>query len=536
MNHVEPNSSDAATDTTASDHAAEIAVDKQAENKERRKRADRASEDARHERAREVGASETFAASTLAGGGRRNRRLLLICLDGAAPELAIGAWRTQLRTLHMLTDRGVRARLRAGVPWSSASAWQSLLAGQEPGLLGVFGHHHRPSHGYAAPVPTTSRDIVEPRLWDILGRAGRRVGVVGAPLTTPAPHVNGHLIGEPGADGELATHPAALAQQVASWLADEPELRPSASDPIGRLVAAAYARSEQRFRLARRLLARDAYDCFVLFDDGIATVQRALWHTIDVTHARYQPGHAYADTISAFYSFVDEQIGELLELVDDHTIVVVASACGAQALDGELNLNEWLIEQGDLVVELRPGFPQPLDERTVDWANTRAWAGDDGAIYLNVAGREPQGIVLPDQVEAALASLRERLHALAPPPGQPNDTPVVETYRPPARFDAVAGVAPDLLATCTRPGWRPSPVVGRGQIWTTTHTADLDAACESPLGFVVVYDPLAAEGATDGGRELGEATTYDLVPTLLALAGEPAAPRLRGRVMIEFAG
>jgi predicted AlkP superfamily phosphohydrolase/phosphomutase len=334
MNDIESDSSSTATDTSAADYADEVAVDKQAENEERRKREGHASEDAKHERAREVGSAEAFATSTLAGGGGRNRRLLLICLDGAAPELAIGAWRTQLRTLHMLTDRGVRARLRAGVPWSSAPAWQSLLTGQEPGQIGVYGRRRRPNHSYASPVPADSRDIAEPRLWDILGRAGRHVGVVGVPMTTPAPHVNGHLIGERGDDGEIATHPPALAQQVASWLADEPALRPSSSDPVGQVVGAAYARSEQRFRLARRLLARDAYDCFVLFDDGIAEVQRTLWHTIDVTHARYQPSHAYADTISAFYSFVDEQIADLLELVDDDTIVADVSACGAQPLDG----------------------------------------------------------------------------------------------------------------------------------------------------------------------------------------------------------
>jgi predicted AlkP superfamily phosphohydrolase/phosphomutase len=536
MNHIETDSS-STTDTTATDHADEIAVDKQAENEERRKREGHASEDTAHERARQVGAIETVAASTLAGGGGRNRRLLLICLDGAAPELAIGAWRTQLRIMHMLTDRGVRARLRAGIPWSSVSAWQSLLTGQEPGQIGVYGRRRRLNHSYASPVPTDSRDIAEPRLWDILGRAGRHVGVVGAPMTAPAPHVNGHLIGERGADGEIAIHPPALAQQVASWLADEPALRPSSNDPIGQVVGAAYARSEQRFRLARRLLARDAYDCFVLFDDGIAEVQRILWHTIDVTHTRYQPSHVYADTISAFYSFVDEQIGDLLELVDDDTIVVVASACGAQALDGELNLNDWLIEQGDLELALRHDNPGPLDESTIDWADTRAWAGDEGAIYLNVAGREPQGIVPPGEVEAVIADLRARLHAIAPPPGQSDDVPVVETYRPPARFDTGYGAAPDLLAICTRPGWRPSSVARRGQIWTTTHTADLDAACESPRGFAVVYDPLSAIHAPpapdgDGDRELGEATIYDLVPTLLALMGEPAAPRLRGRALI----
>ena len=197
------------------------------------------------------------------GGGGRPRRLLLIGLDGATPELALGAWRTELRTLHMLTDRGVRGRLRSSTPWASLPAWLSLLSGQDPGQLGIYSTTLRQQHSYAAPAPPDSRAIREPRLWDILGAAGKHVGVVGAPATTPAPQVHGHLIGDQiTADGS-AIYPPALRQQVATWLEDDLPPRLADDDDIGQIVGGAYARTEQRFRLARRLLARDTYDCFI---------------------------------------------------------------------------------------------------------------------------------------------------------------------------------------------------------------------------------------------------------------------------------
>ena len=469
------------------------------------------------------------------GGGGRPRRLLLIGLDGATPELALGAWRTELRTLHMLTDRGVRGRLQSSTPWASLPAWLSLLSGQDPGQLGIYSTTLRQQHSYAAPAPPDSRAMREPRLWDILGAAGKHVGVVGAPATTPAPQVHGHLIGDQiTADGS-AIYPPALRQQVATWLEDDLPPRLADDDEIGQIVGGAYARTEQRFRLARRLLARDTYDCFVLYDDGIATVQRALWDSLDPAHRRYRPDHPSAAVISAFYRFVDEQIADLLELIDDNTIVALVSACGAQALDGELALNDWLIEQGDLVLHARPDRPATLEECDVDWAHTRAWAGDDGAIYLNIAGREPQGIIPAAEADSAAANLSARLRALGgsepadAPPNAADLPPAVEVYRPAALYATVRGVAPDLLAICTRPGWRPSALIGRGSPWVHTGAAPMDAACESPSGLFVIYDP----HNPSGGQELTGATIYDMVPTLLALLGQPIPARLRGRALIE---
>jgi predicted AlkP superfamily phosphohydrolase/phosphomutase len=296
------------------------------------------------------------------------------------------------------------------------------------------------------------------------------------------------------------------------------------------LIQAAYVRAEQRFTLARRLLARDLYDCFVLVDDGIAAVERLLWDSFDTAHPRYTPDNPFAGTIGSFYRFVDDQLFEVLELVDDDTVVAVVAPGGMQALHGELALNEWLIAQGDLVLRTMPQSTATLEQCEVDWERTRAWAGEGGAIYFNVAGREPLGSIPADLAGRARAELAERLRALAGANGQP----ALEVYRPELLYTTTHGVAPDLVAVCAQPGWRTTATVGLGSVLMPMRASlyrdgatGHEMACETPDGFLMVYDTRNL----GGGRQLDDATIYDIVPTLLALFGQPIPARMRGHVI-----
>ncbi len=476
--------------------------------------------------AREVGASETTQ-EWYVGGGGSGRRLLLIAIDGATPELALGAWRSQLRAFALLSERGLYGPLRSGTPWDRFTSGLSLFTGLNQGQLGLYGPELRPNHSYAAPLPATSRAVQASRLWELLSRHGYRVGVVGAPASTPPATLNGHLLAGDFGSGEIVATPASFGRQVAQWLADEPDLPPS-GDALDRLIGQAYTQSERRFRIARRMLARESYDCFVLCDDGIAQVQRLLWHTIDVTHLRHTPDQPLADTISAFYRFISDQIGELLELVDDNTVIALVSACGAQALDGELALNDWLIAEGELRLRVAPASPSPLAECEIDWAATRAWAGANGAIYLNIAGREPEGCVPADEADRLLASLSDRLQALRSPQAPGADGALVSAYQPGALYGAAQGIAPDLLAICTQPGWRTNALVGHASPWLSARADELDAACDSPRGLVALYDPQQPAG----GRQIEHATIFDLLPTLLGLFDTPVPARARGQNLL----
>ena len=491
------------------------------------------------EREREVGAPLEADEQLALGGGGRPRRLLLVGLGGAERDLALGAWRSGLRTLDLLAERGLWCRLRGSLPPESTPAWTSLFSGLDPGQLGVYGPRRRVNYGYGPPMPNDSRAISEPRLWDLLGAAGKHIGVVGAPATSPAPPVHGHLVGDsPLPGGAPATFPASLAQQVEAWLGEAAlPLADLGGDPalgarqhLDQLIQAAYIRAEQRFMLARRLLARDQYDCFVLVDDGIAAVQRVLWDSFDTAHPRYTPENPFAGTVGSFYRFVDDQLFELLELVDDDTVVAVVAPGGMQALHGELALNEWLIAQGDLVLRAVPQSAATLEQCEVDWERTRAWAGDSGAIYLNVAGREPLGSIPADAAERARAELAKRLRALAGANGQP----ALEVHRPEALYVTTHGVTPDLVAVCAQPGWRTTAAVGLGSVLMPMRASQhqdgatgREMACETPDGFLLVYDT----HNLGGGRQLDDATIYDIVPTLLALFSQPIPARMRGHVI-----
>jgi predicted AlkP superfamily phosphohydrolase/phosphomutase len=468
----EPHATDTAEETARSHKAREVEISTGA--RPQHTQGQSAAQEFEIERAREVGAPDEQS-EPLHGGGSRPRRLLLVGLEGATRDLMLGAWRSELRTIDLLAERGAWCRVRGGMPWTSMPAWASLLSGLDPGQLGIYGPHRRLNHSYNPPVQIDSRAIHDPRLWDMLGAAGRHIGVVGAPATTPAPPVQGHLVGDrPLPNGQPSTFPATLARQVGAWLGDAQLTVAAAPDKsdLETFIQAAYMRAEQRFLLARRLLARDVYDCFALVDDGIATVQRALWDSFDTTHPRYTPNHPFAGTIGSFYRFVDDQLFELLELVDDETIVAIVSPGGTQALHGELALNEWLIAQGDLVLASTPTGPAMLDQCEVDWGRTRAWADDAGAIFLNVAGREPSGTIPADQVDQARARLAEQLRAIAGPDGKP----ALDIYRPELLYAATQGITPDLIAVCNRPGWRTSALVGRGSVSVGARDAQIDAA------------------------------------------------------------
>jgi predicted AlkP superfamily phosphohydrolase/phosphomutase len=488
------------------------------------------------EREREVGAPLEADEYVALGGGGRPRRLLLIGLGGAERDLVLGAWRSGLRTLDLLAERGHWCRVRGAWPPDGASAWASLLSGLDPGQSGIYGPRRRLSYSYDPAAPIDSRAIRDPRLWDIIGALGKHIGVVGAPATTPAPPVHGHLVGDrslPG--GAPATFPASLAQQVSAWLGEvalppsDPGHEPADGQNLDRLIQAAYARAEQRFTLARRLLARDSYDCFVLIDDGIAAIQRVLWDSFDTAHPRYTPDSPFAGTVGSFHRFVDDQLFELLELVDDDTVVAVVAPGGMQALHGELALNEWLIAQGDLALRYQPPGVVALDRCEIDWERTRAWAGEAGAIYLNVAGREPLGNIPAGEAEIVRAELAERLRALLDADGRP----LLEVHRPEALYATTLGVAPDLIAVSARSGWRTTAAVGQG-VWSESRAGEdhdsaarMDAACETSDGFLLVYDPRNL----GGGRQLDDATIYDIVPTLLALFGQPIPARMSGHVI-----
>ncbi len=135
------------------------------------------------------------------------------------------------------------------------------------------------------------------------------------------------------------------------------------------------------------------WDYFQFVDIGVDRVQHGFWKDHDPLHVLHDPGSPFRDTIHQYYRHLDEEIGRVLELLSDETIVLVVSDHGAQRLDVGFCVNEWLVREGLLVLNRYPEAITPFAELDVNWDKTRAWSegGDCRADFLERQGTRTPG-------------------------------------------------------------------------------------------------------------------------------------------------
>lgn len=124
---------------------------------------------------------------------------------------------------------------------------------------------------------------------------------------------------------------------------------------------------------------------------------------------------AAKDLVRAVYEELDEVVGWLLEEVlgpDD--VLLIVSDHGFDSFRRQVNLNNWLAEQGYLAVEETARSTRFLSEYA-DWSATRAYSMGLGKIYLAREGREKYGIVRDEEADALLREITEKLFELADP-------------------------------------------------------------------------------------------------------------------------
>ncbi len=458
-----------------------------------------------------------------------DRRLLVIGLDCAAPELVFDAWRDELPTLNRLMEQGVYARMESCIPAITVPAWSCMMSSHDPGQLGIYGFRNRADHSYNNMTVATSQAIKVPRLWDILGNAGKRVGVIGVPQTFPVSPVNGELVScflTPSAKSQY-THPPLLKNEIATWidgemLMDVPNFR---SEDKAAILRDIYRMSEQHFEVCKRLLARQRYDFFMTVDMGVDRIHHGFWKDMDPRHPKYAAGSPFAGAIREYYHYIDRQIAELLALVDDDTIVLVVSDHGGKAMLGGVCLNEWLINEGYLVLHEYPSAMVPLEKCRVDWSRTRAWGagGYYGRLFLNVAGREPEGAIPAGEYQQVRDEIAAKLEALPDHQGRPMGT---RAFKPETIYHDPGNVAPDLIVYFGDLDWRSVGSVGTRELYTFENDTGPDDANHAQHGIFILYDP-RKQGH---GQRVSDISIYDIAPTLLDRLGQPVPRDMIGKV------
>jgi hypothetical protein len=122
----------------------------------------------------------------------------------------------------------------------------------------------------------------------------------------------------------------------------------------------------------------------------------------------------HAGDIEGFYRDVDRAVGEIRRRLPEDTLLIVMSDHGFQPYTRKLHLNAWLRDAGYLV--MKPGRTTgQIVQDDVDWSKTRAYGIGFNGLYLNLAGREAQGIVDPADAPELLDGIAEALQAFRDP-------------------------------------------------------------------------------------------------------------------------
>jgi len=454
------------------------------------------------------------------------RKALVIGLDCATPQYVLDQWGDKLPTTRHLMSNGLYGRLKSTIPPITCPAWMCMATSKDPGQLGLYGFRNRKDYSYTGLAIANSTAVREPTLWDVLGRQGVKSALIGLPMTYPPRPLNGWMVTSfltPSMDSQF-TYPGTLKSELLRVAPDyQIDVRNFRTDDKDNLLKQIYDMTEQRFRFVAHMLQTKDWDFLEFVEMGIDRLYHGFWRYTAQDHRLYEPGNKYENVMWDYHRYVDEEMGKLLELVPDDTLVLVASDHGAKTMVGGICINDWFIEQGYLKLKSAPAEPRRMEMDDIDWKHTVAWGegGYYGRVMLNVQGREPEGIIPPADYEKVRTEIAEALQALGDDQGQPIGTQV---FRPEDVYRAVNNIPPDLIVYFGDLDWRSAGTIGNPAVHIFENDTGPDDANHAQEGMFILYDPRSSQRGEVQGAEL-----YDVPPTILKGLGLPVPEDMIGK-------
>jgi predicted AlkP superfamily phosphohydrolase/phosphomutase len=457
-------------------------------------------------------------------------RVAVIGLDCGTPQLLFRDFEAETPNIHALMQRGMWGDLASITPPITVPAWACAMTGKTPGELGIYGFRNRKDTSYDGFSIATSTAIQAPAVWDGLGARGLRSLLIGVPPSFPPPSdFPGWRVGcfltPPSAKSwtfprELETEIVAELGDGNEYIFDIADFRRAGFDVV---LDQVFQMTERRFQVGRRLAQEKPWDFFMLCEIALDRLHHVFWQHWDTSHPLFEPGNKYEGAFQDYYRFLDEQVGSLLEVLPDDAVTIVMSDHGARPMMGGFCFNDWLAREGYLALEAQPSHVMPIKDVAIDWPHTLAWGdgGYYGRLFLNVKGREPQGVLEPASYEQTRDEMIAKLEAAPGPDGTPLGTKVL---KPQDVYPEVRGVAPDLIVYFGDLAWRSVGSVGNRSIYTYENDTGPDGANHDRNGV------LAMAGLP--GQPTGEMTGLNLIdvgPSILSMYGIEAPEGAVGR-------
>ena len=491
-------------------------------------------------------------------------RTLLLGLDGVSqPVLDPLVDESVVPTLEALLEQSATGPLTSQLPPWTPSAWPSLYTGVNPGKHGVYGFLS--FDGYDHNV-VDATDVRAHALWELLDQQGLSSVVVNVPVTAPARAIDGAVIPGYVSPEDPPGHPEGVLDDVRDVIGDYSVYGPMETPgdaALSEIAAHARSRGEafsflvERFDpdfgflefqqtdtvFHRRPDDRDAIEtAYGAVDDAVATaIDAADPDTVVVVSdhgiGEYNGYEVRLNEILRDWGHIETTTGD--GGMPSWSVIarqrLQQGESGGQPDPGateravmalaRLGLTSQRIERvleplglAGPVAELMPTDTVRAGTEKVDFPASAAYVRDriELGVRLNVAGREPQGVVPAEEYDAVRDDLIDRLQGLTDPDGRP----VFERVAPrEAIFEGpYIEAAPDVVVVP-----RAFDNFLRGILMGDRFSAPREPWNHKRDGIVAVSGP-----DIDTTASLADAHLFDVAPTVLSTLGVARPARMDG--------
>ena len=466
-------------------------------------------------------------------------------------------------------DAGTEAPLQSQIPPWTPSAWPSIYTGVNPAKHGAFGFVDYDGYDWSV---VTGDSVNEHAIWNVLDEHGYTSVVLNAPVTHPPDEIDGAIV--PGFIGpeDPACYPRGTLEDIRDAIG-EYRVYPSYTRGDDQVPKTDKKREY-------RNLARMRGEAFrYLFEEHDPDFGFLQFQRTDTVFHEF-PGDQ--EMVEAVYDETDRQIGKVLDHCDPDNVVLVSDHGMGHYQEYEFRVNEFLkaegyveemmggkgmpgwgpirddLKEGEDVKSWEPSMAEQMaakaaefgvtasrvrqalekvnlaevakryapknvtrtGNKQVDFQNSRAYlrSRTELGIRINLAGREPNGVVPPEEYDDLRAELIQKLREVETPDGEPmfeEVAPREEYFHGPYEEDA-----PDIVIIPD--GFRyflSDRLLGEQFVETDIWNHKRDGI------IAATGDAIDPEGMSE------HPNLYDVAPTVLAAMGVPYSDRVDGDVI-----
>lgn len=473
------------------------------------------------------------------------QKVLVLGLDGLDPKL-ITKWveRRKLPTFEKIIEQGCFGRLKSTIPPITVPAWPAMFSGKNPGKLGFFDFWKKA--GKTEFEYVSSHLFKGQMIWDIISDEGMKTGVVDFPVTSPW-KINGFMISGFTPQKLDRAYPPQLKEELISNVTRLPVQVESVSDHLRKETI--FSNVKAKFELINYLLRNKDWDFFL---SVVFAPDEMMHHTINEK-----------DLFSIYYS-IDRELSKILHFCKSmRCFLFIVSDHGCKLVHNHFYINKWLEKHRFIFVKkqekssfrsfltgfavflsekglraylrflarilekatgkpLRPSRRSILDK--IDWEKTRLYGYTTSAssfigLWINQDRKISEKVVSDEKtVKKDMEIVSNKLKVLIDP--DTGNKVIKNIYR---RNELYTGPyissLPNLIVETSEKYAVSSGTYPKVFGYAQAFVHDL-------FGVVFVYGPGLAEG-----KEIHNASIFDITPTILHLLDLPIPTDIDGRVL-----